>query len=296
MVSNHGKDATEIERRHSDGGGLLAAGGASRGNMFSGDAPALLGDDERDRATGSAPARASTSPTSPTPTASRARSRSISGTCCSSGGRRAAQRKARRGARRPRRPLPADARRDHGGHARPQRRRRCSATSSRACRSSTRPSSATTRSRTIPASSEPDAFAVLQAARRPARAPRAGGRAGAAPLSPGRALGPRPEPGPAVPAALRRRARGGGTRRAHRRRGLRAAGARRGPELPSAARSPTPATRTAPAGRILARATRDRMVEGEVVLGPNREALEEREVGTASEHDGGRARLRRPRA
>jgi uncharacterized membrane protein YvlD (DUF360 family) len=39
MVSNHAKDAVEIERRRSDGGGLLAAGGASRGNMFSGDAP-----------------------------------------------------------------------------------------------------------------------------------------------------------------------------------------------------------------------------------------------------------------
>jgi uncharacterized membrane protein YvlD (DUF360 family) len=39
MVSNHSRDAVEIERRHSDGGGLLAAGGASRGNMFSGDAP-----------------------------------------------------------------------------------------------------------------------------------------------------------------------------------------------------------------------------------------------------------------
>jgi len=39
VVSNHGKDAAEIERRRSDGGGLLAAGGASRGNMFSGDAP-----------------------------------------------------------------------------------------------------------------------------------------------------------------------------------------------------------------------------------------------------------------
>jgi uncharacterized membrane protein YvlD (DUF360 family) len=39
MVSNHGKDAIEIERRHSDGAGLLAANGASRGNMFSGDAP-----------------------------------------------------------------------------------------------------------------------------------------------------------------------------------------------------------------------------------------------------------------
>jgi uncharacterized membrane protein YvlD (DUF360 family) len=39
MVSNHSKDATEIERRHSDGGGLLAVNGTSRGNMFSGDAP-----------------------------------------------------------------------------------------------------------------------------------------------------------------------------------------------------------------------------------------------------------------
>jgi uncharacterized membrane protein YvlD (DUF360 family) len=39
MVSNHGKDAVELERRHSDGGGLLAVDGASRGNMFSGDAP-----------------------------------------------------------------------------------------------------------------------------------------------------------------------------------------------------------------------------------------------------------------
>jgi uncharacterized membrane protein YvlD (DUF360 family) len=39
MVSNHSKDAAELERRHSDGGGLLAAGGTSRGNMFSGDAP-----------------------------------------------------------------------------------------------------------------------------------------------------------------------------------------------------------------------------------------------------------------
>ena len=39
MVSNHGKDAAELERRHSDGGGLLAVGGTSRGNLFSGDAP-----------------------------------------------------------------------------------------------------------------------------------------------------------------------------------------------------------------------------------------------------------------
>ena len=39
IVSNHSKDAAELECRRSDGGGLLAADGASRGNMFSGDAP-----------------------------------------------------------------------------------------------------------------------------------------------------------------------------------------------------------------------------------------------------------------
>ncbi len=39
LVSNHPADAAEIERRHSTGEGLLADGGRSRGNMFSGDAP-----------------------------------------------------------------------------------------------------------------------------------------------------------------------------------------------------------------------------------------------------------------
>jgi len=39
MVSNHPADAAEIERRRSTGQGLLANGGTSRGNMFSGDAP-----------------------------------------------------------------------------------------------------------------------------------------------------------------------------------------------------------------------------------------------------------------
>ena len=39
LVANHPKDAAELELRHSNGGGLLAVGGASRGNMFSGDAP-----------------------------------------------------------------------------------------------------------------------------------------------------------------------------------------------------------------------------------------------------------------
>jgi uncharacterized membrane protein YvlD (DUF360 family) len=39
MVSNHPRDAMEIERRHSNGRGLLASDGASRANVFSGDAP-----------------------------------------------------------------------------------------------------------------------------------------------------------------------------------------------------------------------------------------------------------------
>jgi hypothetical protein len=38
-VCNHPTDAMEIERRHSDGRGLLAGDGASRANVFSGDAP-----------------------------------------------------------------------------------------------------------------------------------------------------------------------------------------------------------------------------------------------------------------
>jgi hypothetical protein len=39
LVSNRPADAAEIERRLSDGAGLLAAGGSSVGNLFSGDAP-----------------------------------------------------------------------------------------------------------------------------------------------------------------------------------------------------------------------------------------------------------------
>ena len=39
IVTNHPKDAAEIERRHSDGRGLLHEDGASRANILSGDAP-----------------------------------------------------------------------------------------------------------------------------------------------------------------------------------------------------------------------------------------------------------------
>jgi uncharacterized membrane protein YvlD (DUF360 family) len=56
LVSNHPRDAAEIERRRSNGNGLLAGGGTSRGNMFSGDAPrctitmAAVGDRSRSHA------------------------------------------------------------------------------------------------------------------------------------------------------------------------------------------------------------------------------------------------------
>ncbi len=42
IVTNHPRDAAEIERRVSDGRGLLHAGGASRANILSGDAPHSL--------------------------------------------------------------------------------------------------------------------------------------------------------------------------------------------------------------------------------------------------------------
>src|SRR6185312_4133294 len=41
IAVSHPVDAAEIERRHSDGRGLLAVDGAGRGNLFSGDAPHL---------------------------------------------------------------------------------------------------------------------------------------------------------------------------------------------------------------------------------------------------------------
>jgi len=42
IVTNHPRDAAELERRHSDGRGLLFSDGASRANILSGDAPHSL--------------------------------------------------------------------------------------------------------------------------------------------------------------------------------------------------------------------------------------------------------------
>ena len=78
IVTNHPRDAEEIERRHSDGHGLLHAGGASRANIVSGDAVhSLLTMSTVLRAPASA---ATTPPTSPSPTPWSARSCSPSWT------------------------------------------------------------------------------------------------------------------------------------------------------------------------------------------------------------------------
>ena len=76
IVTNHPRDAAEIERRHSNGRGLLHEDGASRANIVSGDAVHTLLTMstvlDRNRPGGSA---RTTSPTSRTPTTSPARSR-----------------------------------------------------------------------------------------------------------------------------------------------------------------------------------------------------------------------------
>ena len=76
IVTNHPRDAAEIEHRHSNGRGLLHEDGASRANIVSGDAVHTLLTMstvlDRKRPGGSA---RTTSPTSRIPTTSRARSR-----------------------------------------------------------------------------------------------------------------------------------------------------------------------------------------------------------------------------
>ena len=122
IVTNHPKDAAELERRHSDGRGLLHADGASRANILSGDAAAQPADDEHGAcsATGPGGSAPTTSPTSRTRTTSRARSRSRSARSSASCG---APRQQRRLDVRPRVhrgfTLRADARVGDGDPARP---------------------------------------------------------------------------------------------------------------------------------------------------------------------------------
>ena len=164
IVTNHPRDAEELERRHSDGRGLLHADGASRANILSGDARALDADDEHRAATGGGRSDATTPPTSPAPYAvartlvlaladmARERSRRA----LASGGDDVRPRIARAALLRGR-PRLGDRR-----AARPAGRRRGRRHARRAARRSTRPSSPTTRSPTTPGSSGHDALAVLR--------------------------------------------------------------------------------------------------------------------------------------
>ncbi len=164
IVTNHPKDAAEIERRHSDGRGLLHDDGASRANILSGDAahsmltmstvldrdrPGRLGQDYfayfaspvRRRAHGAADDR-------------RDRGRALVGDPAGAPRRapaRAPRLELRRRARvRDRDPARPAGRGGDGRHPR------------RAARRSTRRSWPTTRSRTTPGWSGPDTLAVLR--------------------------------------------------------------------------------------------------------------------------------------
>ena len=226
MVSNHGKDATEIEQRRSDGGGLLAMNGASRGNMFSGDAPrctatmSVIRDRSRSRASDFFAYFAD--PYGFTRTLVSL----LLGRRCGDG-RCAPPAPSRRGARRARRRLPLDARLHHRDHARPERRR----SDGRHRRGRARRLLDVRRLRRGRAPLRHHRAGCLrgaQAARRPARAPRESRRAGAAPLPPRRALRSRPDTGAAISPALRGSARGRRRGGARARRGLRARRSRRG--------------------------------------------------------------------
>ena len=226
LVSNHPADAAEIERRRSDGAGLLAAGGTSRGNMFSGDAPRCTA----------------------TMSVIRDRSRSKSAdffayfsdpygflrTICLSLADIAYERRAARHQRR------SGAEHVERGGAYPLIR----AAIAVVMRDLNVALLMADIVEGVPVSyatfvgydevahhsgiREPDALAVLKRHDRQLAAPRARGRAGAAPVPPRRALRPRPDPGRTVSRALRRYARAARRRRARTGRGARPGRGRRG--------------------------------------------------------------------
>ena len=288
MVSNHPGDAAELERRHSTGAGLLAADGTSRGQHVLRRRAALHGDDERDPRPQPLARRRTCSPTSPTPTASCARSRSRSPTSSKSAGPRAAS-------------AAAAPRTSSAGGLYPLIRASIAVVMRDLMTAllmadiveGVAVSYATFVGYDEVAHHsgirEPDALAVLRRHDRPARAPGARGRAGAAPLPPRRALRPRPDAGRAVPPALRADARGARATRRSRSGDVYAPAAIDeawgdvGAVLADARQEPSVG------GRVLARATRSRSVEGTVALGPNREALAERERPAEARAGGDRA-------
>ena len=155
IVTNHPRDAAEIERRQSDGNGLLADNGASRANILSGDAHQLDADHEHR-------ARA---PRQDRPRlrrllrqALRGREdrglhvhRDLQGAAC----RLEAGRRQRRAADRPLPDLRDHARLGDRDPARPPGRRGGRRHARRPARRSTRPSSPTTKSPTTPGSNGP---------------------------------------------------------------------------------------------------------------------------------------------
>ena len=158
--AHDGLQPSRATRPRSSGGARPATGcsppaARAAGNMFSGDAPrctatmSVIRDRSRSQAGG--PLRLLRRSLRVPAHDRRCRLADIAGE------RRAARRQRRSGAEHVDRggALPADPRRDHGRHARPQRRDADGATSSRACPSATRPSSATTRSPTTRASASP---------------------------------------------------------------------------------------------------------------------------------------------
>ena len=154
MACSSPADCAEIERRHATGIGLLRDGGASRGNLLSGEADETILTVSRTEAEKRA---------NPGYRAFLANGFNVTRTLVlfvwevvleiTAAVRAAPPR--RPAARAPRRHLPADARRAVRVRARPDRVRRPHGHDARPARRSTRPSPATTRSPTTPGSSAP---------------------------------------------------------------------------------------------------------------------------------------------
>ena len=210
IVTNHPRDAEELERRHSNGRGLLFSNGASRANILSGDAPAQPADDEHGAA-----ARPPRPPgpgllrllRQPLQRAAHRRARRRARWSASAGPRSsrsaAASSRASTAAR-----VRAHARVGDGHPTRPAGGGRDRATCTPACRSRTRPSSPTTRSPTTRASSGPTRCRRCGRVDRQIGRIAAARRRRAAALPARRALRPRPVPGRDVPGPLRDHARG----------------------------------------------------------------------------------------
>ena len=154
MVCSSPADCAEIERRHATGVGLLVDGGASRGNLLSGEAEEIDPHRQPHRGREAGEPRLPGVPRQRLQRHARARPVRLGGRArADRGGAREAPR--RPPARAPRRHLSADARRDVRDRPRPDRLRRAHRHDARAAPPCTRRSRATTRSPTTRGSSAP---------------------------------------------------------------------------------------------------------------------------------------------